>query len=96
MTANRNLKQRARARQTGESYAAARHQLTDGPGSMTVAAAQLPLFSDPGEAGQVRAAGAAVRALMRQASARGGGGHRARPAAGQRVSAPARGSAAAR
>ncbi len=75
MTANRNLKQRVRdrARKTGESYAAARHQLTDGPRSMTVAAAQLPLFPDPGQAGQVRAAGAAVRALMRQASAGGAG-----------------------
>jgi predicted amidohydrolase len=36
-----------------------------------VAAAQLPLLPDPGDAGQVRAAGAAVRDLMRQARDRG-------------------------
>jgi predicted amidohydrolase len=36
-------------------------------------AAQLPLLPDPGDAGQIRASGAAVRALMRQASARGAG-----------------------
>jgi len=73
MTANRNLKQRVRARalKTGESYTAARHQLAGGPRSVTVAAAQLPLLPDPGDAGQVRASGNAVRALMRQASSRG-------------------------
>jgi predicted amidohydrolase len=73
MTANRNLKQRVRARtqKTGESYTAARHQLASGPRSVTVAAAQLPLLPDPGDAGQIRASGTAVRALMRQASARG-------------------------
>jgi predicted amidohydrolase len=73
MTANRNLKQRVRARaqKTGESYTAARHQLAGGPRSVTVAAAQLPLLSDPGDASQIRASGTAVRALMRQASARG-------------------------
>jgi predicted amidohydrolase len=75
MTANRNFKQRVRARagKTGESYAAARHQLASGPRSVTVAAAQLPLYPDPGDAGQVRAAGAAVRELMRQARAQGAG-----------------------
>jgi predicted amidohydrolase len=73
MTANRNLKQRVRARalKTGESYSAARAQLADGPRSMTVAAAQLPLLPDPGDASQVRASGAAVRALMRRARTRG-------------------------
>jgi predicted amidohydrolase len=73
MTANRNLKQRVRARtlKTGESYTAARHQLAGGPRSMTVAAAQLPLLPDPGDASQIRASGIAVRALMRQASTRG-------------------------
>src|ERR1700759_4470601 len=73
MTANRNLKQRVRARalKTGESYSAARHQLAGGPRSVTVAAAQLPLLPDPGDASQIRASGTAVRALMRQASARG-------------------------
>jgi predicted amidohydrolase len=73
MTANRNLKQRVRARalKTGESYTAARHQLAGAPRSMTVAAAQLPLLPDPGDAGQIRASGTAVRALMRQASTRG-------------------------
>jgi predicted amidohydrolase len=38
---------------------------------MTVAAAQLPLLPDPGDASQIRASGAAVRALMQQASIRG-------------------------
>jgi predicted amidohydrolase len=73
MTANRNLKQRVRARasKTGESYTAARHQLADRPSSITVAAAQLPLLPDPGDASQISASGAAVRALMRQASSRG-------------------------
>jgi predicted amidohydrolase len=73
MTANRNLKQRvrARARKTGESYTAARHQLAGGPKSLKVAAAQLPLLPDPGDPGQVRAGGVAVRALMRQASSQG-------------------------
>jgi predicted amidohydrolase len=73
MTANRNLKQRvrARARKTGESYTAARRQLADQPSSITVAAAQLPLLPDPGDGGQIRASGAAVRALMQQASSRG-------------------------
>jgi predicted amidohydrolase len=73
MTANRNLKQRVRARaqKTGESYTAARHHLAGGPRSMTVAAAQLPLLPDPGDASQIRASGTAVRALMRQASDRG-------------------------
>ena len=71
--ANRNLKQRVRARalKTGESYSAARHQASRGPRSVTVAAAQLPLLPDPGDASQIRASGTAVRALMRQASARG-------------------------
>jgi predicted amidohydrolase len=75
MTANRNLKQRVRARalKTGESYSAARHQLADGRSSMTVAAAQLPLFPDPGDASQIRASGTAVRALMQQARARDAG-----------------------
>ena len=75
MTANRNLKQRVRARalKTGESYTAARHQLAGGRSSVTVAAAQLPLLPDPGDASQIRASGAAVRALMRQASAGGAG-----------------------
>ncbi len=73
MTANRNLKQRVRARagKTGESYTAARQQLAGGPRSITVAAAQLPLFPDPGDDAQVRASGAAVRDLMRQARDRG-------------------------
>lgn len=75
MTANRNLKQRVRARaqKTGESYTAARHQLDGGPRSVTVAAVQLPLLPDPGDASQIRASGTAVRALMRQASARDAG-----------------------
>ncbi len=68
MTANRNLKQRVRARaqKTGESYTAARHAAgRHGPRSVTVAAAQLPLLPDPGDASQIRASGTAVRALMR-------------------------------
>jgi len=75
MTANRNLKQRVRARalKTGESYTAARRQLAGSPRSMTVAAAQLPLLPDPGDGSQIRASGEAVRALMRQASTRGAG-----------------------
>ncbi|HET9972469.1 MAG TPA: hypothetical protein VFQ68_29830 [Streptosporangiaceae bacterium] len=77
MTANRNLKQRVRARalKTGESYTTARRQLAGGPRSMMVAAAQLPLplLPDPGDGSQVRASGEAVRALMRQASTRGAG-----------------------
>ena len=75
MTANRNLKQRVRARtlKTGESYTAARRQLAGGPRSMTVAAAQLPLLPDPGDGRQIRASGEAVRALMRQARTRGAG-----------------------
>ena len=75
MTANRNLKQRVRARalKTGESYSAARHQLADGRSSMTVAAAQLPLLPDPGDTSQIRASGDAVRALMQQANACGAG-----------------------
>lgn len=73
MTANRNLKQqvRARALKTGESYTAARRQLARGPRTLKVAAAQLPLLPDPGDASQVKASGAAVRALMRQAAGRG-------------------------
>jgi predicted amidohydrolase len=73
MTANRNLKQRVRARaqKTGESYTAAHRQLADGPRSVTVAAAQLPLLPDPGDARQIRASSTAVRTLMRQASIRG-------------------------
>lgn len=75
MTANRNLKQRVRARaqKTGESYTSARHQLAGGPRSVTVAAAQLPLLPDPSDASQIRASGTAVRALMRQASTGGAG-----------------------
>ncbi|HEU5384597.1 MAG TPA: hypothetical protein VFV73_01705 [Streptosporangiaceae bacterium] len=75
MTANRNLKQRVRARalKTGESYTAARRQLAGSPRSMTVAAAQLPLLPDPGDGGQIKASGEAVRTLMRQASTRGAG-----------------------
>jgi predicted amidohydrolase len=79
MTANRNLKQRIRDRaaRTGESYTAARHQLVGapptGPRTLTVAAAQLPLSPDPGDVTQIKASGATVRALMRQARAAGAG-----------------------
>jgi predicted amidohydrolase len=87
MTANRNLKRRIRTRaaRTGESYAAARHQLLGAPApvaapalapvsrSLTVAVAQVPLRPDPGDVAQIEASGAAVRALMRQAAARGAG-----------------------
>ncbi len=81
MTANRNLKRRIRHRaaQTGESYAAARHQLLGAPAAapvsrtLPVAVAQVPLRPDPGDVTQIEASGAAVRALMRQARTLGAG-----------------------
>ena len=82
MTANRNLKRRIRDRaaRTGESYAAARHQVLGAPTpagqasrTLTVAAAQVPLRPDPGDVTQIRDSGATVRALMRQARGRGAG-----------------------
>jgi predicted amidohydrolase len=83
MTANRNLKRRVRTRaaRTGESYAAARHQLVGVPApvptpasrSLTVAVAQVPLRPDPGDVTQIEASGAAVRALTRQARTLGAG-----------------------
>ena len=82
MTANRNLKRRIRDRaaRTGESYAAARHQVLGVPApagparrTLTVATAQVPLRPDPGDVRQIEASGTTVRALMRQARARGAG-----------------------
>jgi predicted amidohydrolase len=82
MTANRNLKRRIRDRaaRTGESYAAARHQVLGvsapaGPvmSALTVATAQVPLRPDPGDVGQIEASGATVRALMRRARDQGAG-----------------------
>jgi predicted amidohydrolase len=80
MTANRNLKRRIRDRaaRTGQSYAAARHQMLGMPApagqarrALTVAVAQVPLRPDPGNVTQIRASGATVRALIGQARAEG-------------------------
>jgi hypothetical protein len=75
MTTNRNLKRRIRHRaaKTGESYTAARRQLTPGEAvrAMRVAGAQLPLNPDPGDVRQLSDSGATVRALMPEASRQG-------------------------
>jgi predicted amidohydrolase len=80
MTANRNLKRRIRDRaaRTGQSYAAARHQVLGPPVSrpratVTVAVAQVPLRPDPGDVSQIRDSGATVRTFMRQARGQGAG-----------------------
>lgn len=82
MTGNRNLKRRIRDRaaRTGESYAAARHQVLGvsapaGPArrTLTLATAQVPLRPDPGDVRQIEASGATVRALVRRARDRGAG-----------------------
>ncbi|MFE9426537.1 carbon-nitrogen hydrolase family protein [Kitasatospora sp. NPDC006697] len=84
MTAHRNFKRqvRARAAKTGESYTAAlRHFRPESagearsgarqPAAVRLAVAQTPVREDPRDAEGLRAAGREVRALMREASARG-------------------------
>ncbi|HEV7306027.1 carbon-nitrogen hydrolase family protein [Ensifer sp.] len=75
MTQNRNFKRRVRARaaKTGESYTAALSHLRGAPQAppdaraLRLAVAQTSLFDDPRDASALRAAGAEMRALMRQA-----------------------------
>ena len=78
MTENRNLKRavRARAARTGESYTAALRQVrgpdqTVGPRRLRLAVAQSAAPPDPRDTAALRAAGAELRALMREARAGG-------------------------
>lgn len=78
MTENANLKRRVRARaqKTGESYTTALMHLRGGPPptplkSLRLAVGQTDAFGDPGDAGQLRTAGAGLRQLMREARAAG-------------------------
>ncbi|WP_329296409.1 carbon-nitrogen hydrolase family protein [Streptomyces pseudovenezuelae] len=84
MTARRNFKRqvRARAAKTGESYTSAlRHFLPTPPGdvmseagniaSVRLAVAQSPVREDPRDGEALRESGHEVRALMREARARG-------------------------
>lgn len=73
MTQNGNFKRRVRARasKTGESYTAARKQLSDNmqPAntSICLAVAQMTVRSDPRDAAEFRESGQEMRHLMRQA-----------------------------
>ncbi|WP_416973894.1 carbon-nitrogen hydrolase family protein [Streptomyces sp. 4F14] len=80
MTARRNFKRqvRARAAKTGESYTSAlRHFRPAPPGdagshrSVRLAVAQTPVREDPRDGDALRESGREVRALMREAAARG-------------------------
>ena len=79
MTRNGNFKRRVRARaaRTGESYTSALRHIrnTSSQKSETnglrVAVAQTSLFSDPGDTGALRAAGAEIRRLMNDAHQEG-------------------------
>ncbi|HEV7319033.1 MAG TPA: carbon-nitrogen hydrolase family protein [Ensifer sp.] len=75
MTQNRNFKRRVRARaaKTGESYSAALRHFRQPPPApldartLRIAVAQTALFTDPRDVSTLRAAGAEMRVLMRQA-----------------------------
>jgi len=77
MTRNGNFKRRVRARaaKTGESYTAALRQIRPAAGmprenptrSLTLAVAQSSFRNDPSDIGALRAGGAEMRALMREA-----------------------------
>lgn len=74
MTQNGNLKRRVRARaaKTGESYTAALRNIRQQPGrpelrSLRLAVAQTSLFDDPRDVSALRASGAEMRRLMRDA-----------------------------
>lgn len=73
MTKNGKFKRRVRARvaKTGEAYSTARMQLLkDKPreaGSVRLAVAQMTIRMDPGDPAQLRASGAEMRDLMKQA-----------------------------
>jgi predicted amidohydrolase len=79
MTQNGNLKRRVRARaaKTGESYTAALRQLRQTvpdrpePKSVRLAVAQTSLFNDPRDMAALRASGAEMRRLMRNAQKAG-------------------------
>lgn len=84
MTIHKNFKRqvRARAARTGESYTAALRHFRPAPsgalapdlrtpGGVRLAVAQTPVREDPRDADALRASGRQVRALMREASARG-------------------------
>jgi predicted amidohydrolase len=78
MTENANFKRRvrARAKKTGESYTTALMHLRGEsaaapPRTLRLAVAQSVTFGDPGNAAELRAAGAGMRQLMREARAAG-------------------------